>query len=158
MVYFLAERLPHEAKVFEFGSGYSTIFFSEKAKSVTSLEYDEEWFFRMEKIVPTNVELLFERKEDSCRYSGAISQANKAFDFVVIDGRHRVQCFKESVKCLSDVGCILLDDTHRARYYEAFEFASKRGFRSLNFFGYKATSANVYKSTLFYRDNNLFGV
>lgn len=38
----LEDRLTNDLNIFEYGSGYSTNFYAQKVKAVTSVEYDEE--------------------------------------------------------------------------------------------------------------------
>ena len=44
VVKLLEERLTSDLTLFEFGSGYSTFFYANKVRAVTSVEYDENWF------------------------------------------------------------------------------------------------------------------
>ena len=47
--------------VFEYGSGYSTIWFAERTGTVVSCETKQEWYDRIRPRLPSNVEYLLNR-------------------------------------------------------------------------------------------------
>jgi len=58
---FLKDILSKENKVFEYGSGYSTIFFNNLAGEVVSVEHDHEWVDEVKKHLPNaNILLIGE--------------------------------------------------------------------------------------------------
>lgn len=57
IISFLEQRLNKTMRVFEFGSGYSTLFYARFVESVVAVEHNREWF---ETIVP------FHPKSESC--------------------------------------------------------------------------------------------
>ena len=52
IVSILNDRLRPDMKLFEFGSGYSTLFYAKRVNRVASVEYDRGWFDRMQSRVP----------------------------------------------------------------------------------------------------------
>ena len=158
VVTFLEERLKNNLNLFEYGSGFSTLFFAKRVKTVTSLEYDKNWFSEIQSTLPQNVELIFCEKDIDGDYCRAIQTKQQLFDIVIIDGRDRVNCLIQSIPCLSEQGIILLDDSHRQRYQEGLNFAKQQGFRSLSIEGLKATGSINDRSTILYRDNNCLGI
>lgn len=157
-VKFLEERLTPDLNLFEFGSGYSTRFYAERVKAVTSLEYDEKWFDIIKSQVPSNVKIVFQEKDVDGDYCRVVRTTGEIFDVVIVDGRDRVNCVKQAMDCLSPKGVVLLDDSQRERYQEAISFAKERGFKALNLEGLKATGAELDRTTLFYREGNCLGV
>ena len=154
----LDDRLKPDFTLFEFGSGYSTRFYAKKVGTVVSLEYDEQWFRIVKADMPQNVRLVFKNKDVDGEYCRVIHSAGIAFDVVVVDGRDRVNCVKQAVSALSPRGVILLDDSQQEKYREASEFATARGFRTLDLEGLKATGKGLDRTTLFYRDGNCLGI
>jgi len=69
------------ARVFEFGSGGSTIWWSKRALSVTSVETSIEWYTKLSKIIPENTQLHL--KENPAQ---SIQDFEGQFDVIVIDG------------------------------------------------------------------------
>lgn len=154
----LKERLNSKLQLFEFGSGYSTFFYSELVKDVISVEYDRKWYDMINSSLPDNVKLLFQSNDIDGEYCRVIGTTNKLYDVVIIDGRDRVNCLKQSISALSPSGVILLDDSHRDKYKEGYNYAKERGFRALNIEGLKPTGSSTERTTFFYRDNNCLGI
>ena len=158
VIKFLEDRLKGDLVLFEFGSGYSTRFYAARARSVTSVEYDETWLKIISTQMPENVELVFQNKDVDGNYCRTIGATGKTFDVVVVDGRDRVNCVKQAIPSLTPRGVILLDDSQRDRYREGIEFAKQKGFRALDLEGLKATGKELNRTTIFYRDGNCLGI
>ena len=73
---------------------------------------------------------------------------------MVVDGRDRVSCIKQSILALSAGGVIILDDSEREKYQGGIKYALTKGFRALNFEGLKPNHVGTVRSTLLYRDRN----
>lgn len=52
-LHFLKQKINSQMIAFEYGSGGSTLFWSEKIKQVISVEHDKEWYARMKSILET---------------------------------------------------------------------------------------------------------
>ncbi|NCC71040.1 FkbM family methyltransferase [bacterium] len=131
---FLEERLNENMEIFEYGSGNSTLWFANKCKNVTSVEYDKNWYEKIKKIAPKNTNILFERKETN-NYIKSISSTNKKYDVIIIDGRNRGKCMKESINHLKDNGIIILDDSERQIYQNGIKFLKNNNFKEITFTG-----------------------
>ena len=158
VVEFLEGRLRKDFQLFEFGSGYSTLFFARLVKSVISVEYDEEWFRIVSKIAPENVTLVFKAEDINGEYCRVINSTGQKFDVVIVDGRDRVNCIIQSIDALTSGGVLLLDDSRRESYLEGVNYAEEKGFRSLEFGGLKPTGNLVERTTIFYRRDNCFDI
>ncbi len=90
----LKERLNKNLSLFEFGSGYSTLFYEKLVRDVTSVEYDRDWFYLIKEKTSENVSLLHREKDIDGIYCRAIGEFDKKFDVVIVDGRDRVNCVK----------------------------------------------------------------
>ncbi len=154
----LKKRLKDDFILFEFGSGYSTYFYANKVRSVTSVEYDEKWFKLVKANMPANVELIFKEKDINGHYCRVVGSMGKQFDVVVVDGWDRVNCVKQAIPALSSRGVILLDDSLRNRYQEGIEFAQEKGFRRLDLEGLKPPDNGIYSTAILYRDGNCLGI
>lgn len=158
VVKLLDQRFSTDFNLFEFGSGYSTHFYAKRCGSVVSVEYDRQWYDVINKDMPENVSLLFQEKDVDGYYCRLIAEQGKRFDVVVVDGRDRVNCVKQSLPCLTERGVIILDDSHRDKYKEGIAFAEKNGFRSITIEGLKPTECKVATTTILYRDGNCLGI
>lgn len=108
-------------RVFEYGGGGSTLWFAERAATVTTVEHDPEWGRVLKSAtndVP-NVRVLQAEDPTSSDYFDAIRATDDVYDVVVVDGRERLKCFRAAVDRVVAGGWIVLDDTDRARYAPA---------------------------------------
>lgn len=159
IISFLEERLNKNHSLFEYGSGFSTSFYSKLVNSVTSVEHDKEWFDVVNKKLPPNAELLFIQEDVDGNYCRSILKLNRKFDVIIVDGKDRVNCLKQSLDAVSNNGVILLDDSFRNEYRDGVEILAQSGYRSLNFEGLKpAGNGSTDYSTLFYKSDNCFGI
>ena len=155
---FLDDRLMKDLNLFEFGSGYSTLFYASKVKNVTSIEHMEKWFDYLEPLIPSNVNLIFQKKDFNDKYCRMINQTNQEYDVIIIDGRDRVNCFKQSINNLSIKGVIILDDSQREKYQDIFKISKKNGFKYLSIEGLKAAKPDYYRTTIFYKSENCLNI
>ncbi len=159
IVNFIKNRLSLKIKLFEYGSGHSTLFFANRVNRVVSVEYNQNWFNSIQKLAPANVKLIYKAKDIDGDYCRTISdEVPEKFNAIIIDGRDRVNCAKQSVNAVSDDGIIILDDSQREKYQEAFEFLHSRGFRSMSISEIKFTDSENHQSTIFYRNDNCFNI
>ena len=154
IVEFLKERLTKDITLFEYGSGFSTLFYSKHVKNVISIEYNKKWFDYIKKIPSSNSEIYFYEKDFDGRYCCAIHDFEYLYKIVIVDGRDRVNCIKQSVSKLTCDGVIILDDSNRKYYKDGIFFLNEHGFRELSFYGLKPNEAFTSKTSVFYRDNN----
>jgi len=157
IISFLEERLRKDHVLFEYGSGFSTIFYSRLVGAVYSVENDANWYEKVKEEIPSNASVYFVEADENGKYAGAIENVENV-DVVIVDGRDRVNCLERSIPMLSESGVIVLDDSERAKYQRAFDVAKKAGFSNLNFEGIKPTGFEVHRSTLFYRHGNCLGL
>ena len=120
--------------LFEFGSGYSTFFYSELVKSVTSVEFDKEWLSTVEKNVSTNVKLVYQKEDNDGNYCRVVRSSGTEYDMIIVDGRDRLNCVRQSLQALSERGVIILDDSHRNRYQVCIKEVKKSGFLIMGLF------------------------
>lgn len=131
------------AKVFEYGSGASSVWFARRAGEVISVDHDKPWHdlvasrlgrFASAKLmyVPPDDTIdsdreRYESKKGEWRgrtfrnYVHAIDVTDGLFDVVVIDGRCRGACLEHAVGRLSSSGIIVFDNSRRKRYQDAIE-------------------------------------
>ncbi len=130
---------PHPLRVFEYGSGASTVWLAKRCDSVRSLEHDERWFTHLQQMLQSyqNVELHLKTpfsvideaqyqspkaKHMSFRdYVTHIRSWDQVYDLIVIDGRCRAACLQEVMPFLAPDGVIILDNSDRTRYQYAIQ-------------------------------------
>lgn len=95
------------AQVFEWGSGFSTRWWAERAAHVTSVEDDAVWAERVKAMLPASVTYTTAQNDE---YVQAIRQAGTQYDVIIVDGSHRPECATEAVQHLAPEGLIILDN------------------------------------------------
>jgi hypothetical protein len=137
--------------VFEWGSGYSTLWWAQRVDNVYSIEDNESWHNVVKNSIPKNMNLVFET--DSKKYIEKIKDFDeKSFDAIVIDGSHRNECAFLCIDFLKDSGIIIFDNSDCIGYQKGLEFLKKNGFKRLDFWG--LAPSYLYKSctSIFSRD------
>ena len=157
---FIKERINKQHTVFEFGSGNSTFFYAKYAGKVVSVEHDNAWLNKINKSdkKTTNSELIYcelHRDGDYCRMP---LKLNQKFDIIIVDGRDRVNCCKQSVNGLTPNGVVVLDDSERESYKEGVEFLTSRGFKHIPFSGISPGLFYRKTTSLFYKADNCLSV
>ncbi|MEQ6901142.1 class I SAM-dependent methyltransferase [Nocardioides sp. YIM 152588] len=131
------------ARVFEWGSGASTLWLAGRAGSVHSVEHHAGWAAALLPRLPDNVLLQVVEPAasripaigsakrghgglDFSDYVAAIDDVDGAFDVVVIDGRAREACLARAVERLAPDGLIVFDNVDRRRYLAAIDAVAPR--------------------------------
>lgn len=155
LIRLLDERLHDGLRVFEYGSGYSTLYFAARTESVTSVEHVAEWVQELSPFLPANAHLA--AVAPGTEYIQAPC-AHPPFDVVLVDGLDRVDCVNTALSALTPAGVMILDDTHRPDYQVLLKELRQQGYKTLTLFGPKPTSIIEAQSTIIYRSDNVLGI
>lgn len=134
-----------DPRVFEWGSGASTLWLAERATEVHAVEHDAGWADRVRQAAPGNVTVTTvtpvavangEPAVRSARagntgldfkaYAEAITGVPGYFDLIVIDGRARESCLPLALERLAPGGLIVFDNVDRKRYIKAIQAVGAR--------------------------------
>jgi hypothetical protein len=155
---FLIKRVHAGMSIFEYGCGESTLWWSSKVKDVISVEHDRNWYEKMARRIPRNVDLVHIDLEYGGAYSKKILEYVEKFDIVIVDGRDRVNCVVNSLGALKPCGVIVFDNSDRKEYEKGYRFLFEHGFRKIEFVGF-APIVNIKSETgIFFRTNNCLGI
>ena len=103
--------------VFEWGSGQSTILFSQWCRRFYSVDDSAEWYQRVKQFLVTDNVVQF-LQEDHKKYANEIHFSEGLYDFIFIDGAERVACALEARKHLKETGFLIVHDWNRPEYGE----------------------------------------
>lgn len=140
-------------RVFEWGSGGSTMFWCDRAARVVSVEHDPQWFRRVretldheaikhcqyilaEPPVSDDAEYPSQRMpgREFRNYVQAIDRfEDHGFDFILVDGRARVACIQRAESKLRPGGFLIVDNSDREEYAPAYRRLMR--WRRFDFFG-----------------------
>ncbi|CAB5101143.1 hypothetical protein D3OALGA1CA_1434 [Olavius algarvensis associated proteobacterium Delta 3] len=108
-------NLKENARILEFGSGMSTIYFCKHCKEVFSVEDYRPWYLKISKIIERKGinNIVYKFAENKKEYFSFMADDNRGFDLITIDGSHRSQCACYSTKLIKPGGVLYLDDSDR---------------------------------------------
>jgi len=155
---FLSGRVKDGMRVFEYGSGNSTLWWGGRTRQVVSCEHDKTWYDVMKGKVPPNVDYTLVELDRDGRYANAVAAQPDPFDVVVIDGRDRVNCAKASLPALKPDGVIVWDNSDRPDYDAGYRFLLENRFKRLDFWGMGPINAYGWCTSVFYRPQNCFDI
>lgn len=111
VIFWLDRVIRKDWRIFEWGYGYSSLFFAKRAAHVISVEHNPAWAQKIAR--PGNVQLkLFDNRWKE--YERAVE--NGSHDLIVVDGRHRVECMQHAIRHVELGGFLILDNSDRTRY------------------------------------------
>ena len=143
-------------RVFEFGSGNSTLWWANIAAEVVSVEDNKAWHGYVAGNKPENVIYKFAPDEDS--YIGALMNEQELFDVIVIDGSFREACIREASSRLNPFGVMIVDNSDRESLDESLSSLAKQGFKQLEFYGIGPINGHPWSTSLYYRANNFLSI
>jgi hypothetical protein len=150
---FLEPRIEATFNVFEFGSGLSTLWWAERAASITSVEHDREWHERIAAKAPASARLLLEEGD------GYVQAASgQTYDVIVIDGIRRPECARHAIGSLGSAAILLWDNTDEVADRAGHDFMRESSFRRLDFWGLGPLMVHESCTTIFYRPGNCLGI
>ena len=159
MVNFLKEKLGNKnIKIFEYGAGFSTIFYAKRSNFVVSSETSQEcktWTDESLKTLDLNAKITVEEQEN---FAASIEKYGVEFDLIIVDSVARNECVEYAVNNISHNGVILLDNSERSGYKKSFELMRSLGYKSLTLKGLKPFSTKFASSTIFYRSGSIFEI
>ncbi len=157
-IYFLDKRLQAHFRIFEYGSGNSTLWFSYRVKRVLSVEHDPLWYSKMKEKFATRPGIFYLHRELPAAYPAEIRNYSSAFEVIVLDGRERVRCCMNSLDALTENGVFIWDNSDRPEYLAGYEFLLANGFKRIDFFGMGPLSTHSWCTSIFYRPLNCLGI
>lgn len=154
---FLGERLQKRFTIFEYGSGNSTLYYSERVNAVISVEHDKNWYSKIESNMPKNVTLQFQALEGD-QYENYIKTRDERFHLIIVDGRKRLLCAEAALGKLDEDGVIIFDDFDRIEYQAFTKTALDHKFKKIEFWGMSPGSSRFKSTAFFYKEGNCLGI
>lgn len=141
-----------EKKIFEFGCGFSSIFWARRSQSVISIEdnpnYYEKWRANFSE---PNLDIRW--RDEGEIYENAIFEEENLYDVIVVDGKRRVECSAAAVKKLAPGGMIILDDSDRINtsleYVNSVEILKGANLIQVDFYGFCPMNNYTKTTSLF---------
>jgi len=130
-------------KVFEYGSGNSTLWWSDRARQITSVEDDESWYEKIEMSLK-NKNVDYQLEKDREKY---FSMASDHFDIFIIDGKYRRECLEHVVNLRAGV-MLILDNSDW--YPNSVRFLQEKlGWMQTDFHGFGPINNYTWTTSIF---------
>jgi predicted O-methyltransferase YrrM len=131
------------ADVFEYGTGFSTVWWKNHGANLYGVEHNKNWY---EKINGQQLGYItLENNVDN--YPDSINIFDKQFDVVVIDGLVRYECVEPAVSNLKPGGIVIFDnsDWHR----NTKELLDTKELIPIHFHGFKPTHVDSQTTSIY---------
>lgn len=138
-------------RIFEFGSGNSSLYWARKGAEVWSVEHDPAWWENM-KGQSAQLKGLFLR-ESADAYVQAIDDVDGEFDIIVIDGAWRNECAMAALPHLRPGGMFILDNSDW--YTDVSDFLKEKGFFQIDFSGFGPINNYCWTTSILLSINSL---
>ena len=145
-----------DKQIFEFGCGFSSLFWAKRAEKVISIEDNIKWFEKWQKeFNEPNLDIRW--RDEGEIYENAIFEDKNKYDVIVVDGKRRWQCADTAVKALAEGGMIILDDSDRINtseeYVKAVDILKKADLLQVDFYGFCPMNAYTKTTSVFFSRN-----
>ena len=127
------------ANIFEFGCGYSSIWWDNVDANVYGVDSNDEWIGKIQSSVSGHLNI--ELANDGEEYTTSIYRHNLRYDVIVIDGMYRYDCVEPSLDCLANDGMIILDNSEW--YTNTKELLDNSDLMPVHFHGMKPIHVDV---------------
>jgi hypothetical protein len=134
-------------KVFEYGSGNSTLWWAERSKQVTSVEDDELWYEKIKLLLKSqNVEYCLEKNPQ--KY---FTMATNDFEVLIVDGKYRRECLNHIVNLKKwGGGCVMLIFDNSDWYPNTVRFLQEKlGWMQIDFHGFGPINNYTWTTSIF---------
>jgi hypothetical protein len=144
--------------ILEYGSGNSTLWWMDRARSVTSIEHSIEWHQYVSNQVNENCKLLLSavdmEKDDKKQiedYVGCVGQLGY-FDVIIVDGVNkpgvRMECARRALEHLKPGGLFIIDNSDRLP--DTCKMMRNAGFLEIDFKGLGPMNQYAETTSLFF--------
>ena len=139
------KQLDLESKsIFEYGAGFSTLFWRKRARRVVSVEDDPGWYKRITADLGPDAEVILAQDRDA--YVNALTHYPR-FDIVVVDGSYRLECARVATQYLASGGMILLDNADS--YADVVRVLNEASLIQVDMRGFGPANPFVWTTSLF---------
>lgn len=150
----LARTLRRDFRVWEIGSGFSTLWLSDRVAQVTSIEASREWHERLSAIIReeriTNVDLRREWRADQMADFSELPDGS--LDLLFIDGGPRGLCLERGFAKVRSGGYVYLDNWDTKEFWgDAADFPKRHAAEIAcadSFVDYVPAQVGVYEGLL----------
>ena len=148
---FLSQFDFSDASVFEWGSGFSTLWWSKRCKCITTVESSEPWVSYIQPLLPDAVELIVTPKNVEAEIEALLKHRTVQHDVFVIDnhGPFRWRCAEVAATNLATGGLIILDNSDQCQ--KASLVLRNSDLSQIDFTGFVPGNGYAHTTSIFFR-------
>ena len=145
-----------DATVFEWGSGYSTLWWAPRCKHIASVESSPSWVPYIKRLLPASVELIVTSLDVEAEIDALLLRTDKQHDIFVIDnnGPFRWRCAEVASSNLAPGGFIILDNSDQCQ--KACAVLRDAGLVQIDFTGFAPGGGYAQSTSIFFRESFRF--
>ncbi|MFA6180406.1 MAG: hypothetical protein WC696_12410 [Candidatus Methylopumilus sp.] len=145
-----------DATVFEWGSGFSTLWWAPRCRRIASVESNPQWIPYIKTLLPDSVEFIETPLDVDAEVAAFETHEGAEYDVIVIDnyGTFRWRCADAAVKKLASGGMIILDNSDQC--LKACEVLRGHGLVQIDFTGFAPSNGYAQTTSVFFRDRLKF--
>jgi precorrin-6B methylase 2 len=147
----LSRRVLPSDRIFEFGAGHSTLWYAQRAASVTAVDDDPGWVQRLQQDLPANATVALADDEG---YVSALDSTDGEFDVIVVDGLRRNECAAVAAKRVSSGGLIVFDNSDRPEFGPGVAELIELGFKHVEFVDFAPGYSTLTCTSVFFTDGD----
>lgn len=176
---YISRYLKTNMRVFEYGSGGSTLYWLKKGATCVSIEHDPNWYNiinkRLKQISSVDYKLVepgpicnnektnpadpldyvsSDENYKGYQFVNYVSQIDifpkEYFDIILIDGRARPSCIRHSVSKVKVGGLMVIDNSERPHYFQK-TIEDLKGYKKLEFYGLGPGNEQMWKTDIYIR-------
>lgn len=136
-----------QANVLEYGGGQSSLWWSARANTVTTVEAREQWAQMIRDKAPENLRLI--GPVEGPAYVETPLKDERTFDVLVIDGLLRPECAKAALPFLAAHGLLILDNSDW--YAPLCACLRSQGMMQVDFHGFGPVNSYTWCTSIFTR-------
>lgn len=157
---FLNDRLPPDAVVFEYGAGYSTLWYARRVARVVAVDPNRDWVERITPALPPNARVVCQPyPEAKDEYLDEITKHDGPWDLVAIDSAWRQESSVHAIENLTSRGVIVWDNSNLPDFQAIMRNTFvQAGFKELGFGGLVPIVPTFDRTSILYRPDNLLGI
>ncbi|MDF1534401.1 MAG: hypothetical protein P1P69_07880 [Methanosarcinaceae archaeon] len=137
-------------RVFEFGSGNSSLWWTKRCRSLTSIESDQQWFGKVSQDQDAGLKFDYRLEINETAYTS--SPGLKEADIVIIDGKYRSKCADAFIDACNEnerKGLMLLFDNADWYPNSIKKIQQSLGWIQVDFHGFGPINAYTWTTSIF---------
>lgn len=148
---FLAQFDFRDAAIFEWGSGFSTLWWARRCKQITTVESNEPWIPYITGLLPPSVEFIQTARDVDAEVRALLDHRPIEHDVFIIDnyGSFRWRCAEVAAVNLASGGLIILDNSDQCP--KACRVLRQAGFTQVDFTGFVPGNGYAHTTSIFWR-------